>query len=260
MRILGIEFFEGTDQEAVDQLWKGGLAVAPSGPGLAKDLLEKPSYRQAVRNAALVVPDSGAMVLVWNFLHGIRGKALRRFSGLAFLRAILADDRIRERRTFWVMPSSEESEVNIRWLAQEGIEIPEDYTYIAPVYRPNAGRCGEVADPDLLTAIERSRPDLVILNVGGGIQEPLGGWLSANLSYKPGILCTGAALAFLTGKQSSIPPWADRYYLGWLLRTMGDPKRFAIRYWEALRLLPLVARYGSEMPPLSKLAAQESPA
>jgi UDP-N-acetyl-D-mannosaminuronic acid transferase (WecB/TagA/CpsF family) len=53
-----------------------------------------------------------------------------------------------------------------------------------------------------------------------GVQERLGYALRKQLSYKPAILCLGAAIAFLSGGQANIPNWADRLMLGWL-RVIG---------------------------------------
>ncbi len=50
------------------------------------------------------------------------------------------------------------------------------------------------------------------------MQERLGYALRKQLSYKPAILCLGAAIAFLSGGQANIPNWADRLMLGWLFR------------------------------------------
>jgi UDP-N-acetyl-D-mannosaminuronic acid transferase (WecB/TagA/CpsF family) len=66
----------------------------------------------------------------------------------------------------------------------------------------------------------------------------------------PAIHYIGAAIAFLSGDQVNIPVWADRLYMGWLLRTLSDPKRYLPRYWDARLLLPLMLRYRSELPPL----------
>ncbi len=105
-------------------------------------------------------------------------------------------------------------------------------------------------DAELLAVIERRRPVCIFVNVGSGVQEQLGWYLRKNLSYKPAILCTGAAIAFLTGGQAPIPPWADRYYLGWLLRIPRDPKRFGRRYLNAFKLVPLLVKYRERLPPL----------
>jgi glycerol-3-phosphate dehydrogenase len=64
----------------------------------------------------------------------------------------------------------------------------------------------------------------------------------------PGIVCTGAAVAFLAGTQAKIPVWADRSGLGWLMRCIYEPRKFIPRYWSALPLIGMVARYRDKSP------------
>jgi hypothetical protein len=47
-----------------------------------------------------------------------------------------------------------------------------------------------------------------------------------------------------------IPVFADRYYLGWLLRCLSEPKLYVPRYWKARTLLGMMVKYRSELPPL----------
>ena len=49
------------------------------------------------------------------------------------------------------------------------------------------------------------------------------------LSYRLAVHGIGAALGFITGDQIAIPDWADRFYLGWLLRFLAQPRLFAPR-------------------------------
>jgi UDP-N-acetyl-D-mannosaminuronic acid transferase (WecB/TagA/CpsF family) len=100
----------------------------------------------------------------------------------------------------------------------------------------------------LLERLERLRPQHVILTVGGGVQEQLGWYLKRKLSYSTAIHCVGAAIAFLSGVQAPIPVWADRFYLGWLLRALWNPARFVPRYWEARKLCGLLIRYRDRSP------------
>ena len=67
--------------------------------------------------------------------------------------------------------------------------------------------------------------------------EGLGEWLRERLDPCPGIVCTGAAVAFLAGTQAKIPVGADRSGLGWLMRCIYEPKKFIPRYWSALPLV-----------------------
>ncbi|MBW8782762.1 MAG: WecB/TagA/CpsF family glycosyltransferase [Verrucomicrobia bacterium] len=224
---------------------EGGLVVAPSAPGLADDLVRSSAYRHALQSADLVLTDSGFMVLLWDWLTGER---LPRHSGLKFMRAVLARPELRiPGAVFWIMPSAEEDARNRAWLNAHGFPVTAEDVYIAPYYSPRM-----IEDAGLVRRIEQRRPRIVMLAIGGGVQERLGATLRDQLSYRPGILCLGAAIAFLTGSQTAIPPWADRCLLGWLLRLISNPRRFWLRYWMALRLAPLLWRYREHTPPLAK--------
>ena len=68
--ILGINFFNGTVDEAVETMaTKGGLLVVPAAPALVK-ISEDEVYRRALTTADLAIADSGAMVLIWKLLTG----------------------------------------------------------------------------------------------------------------------------------------------------------------------------------------------
>lgn len=227
-----------------------GWCWPPSGPGLANDLLRDPTYRVAVIGADVVLPDNGAMVMVWNLVHCFsRKKLLRRLSGLKFLRALLDDSSFREEgATFWVMASERDLSTNLRWLQENGFaHLTREDCYVAPLYAH--GRDGSIVDPELLQAVTLRRPRYIILNIGGGTQEQLGWWLRSHVPVRTAIVCTGAAIAFLSGIQASIPSWADRLYLGWLLRCLSAPSRFFPRYWEAKRVLWIVLRHRAKLPP-----------
>jgi UDP-N-acetyl-D-mannosaminuronic acid transferase (WecB/TagA/CpsF family) len=231
--ILGVPFFGGSVDQAVEKTLGGGLVMLPSGP------------------ADLVLPDSGAMVLAWNFLHWRSPKAgIPRVSGLTFLRRLLERLELRAQGyTFWVMPSDGEREANISWLIAKGFRhLSNKDAYVAPNYRALQIESGEISDPALVEILEARRPQMIFLNVGSGVQEPLGAYLKSALSYRPAIICSGAAIAFLTGGQAAIPPWADRFCLGWLLRILHSPSRFGSRYWKALPLFGMLARYGEKAP------------
>jgi UDP-N-acetyl-D-mannosaminuronic acid transferase (WecB/TagA/CpsF family) len=101
--------------------------------------------------------------------------------------------------------------------------------------------------------INTVRPLHVVLTVGGGVQERLGLYLKRNADMLPAIHCIGAAIAFLSGDQVSIPVWADKFYLGWLFRSISSPGRYIPRYWDARKLFMLMLRYRSNLPDLKPL-------
>jgi len=252
MKILGIHFFTTRDRLLPILQEGGGLVSVPSGPGLALDLMRIPIYRRALLESNFVIPDSGFMVIIWNIIHAFNPRLwIKRYSGLRLIRDLLDQPDLRGHgATFWVMPSVADAETNVTWLRENALpHISHDDCYVAPYYRGKLGPDGKVEDPVLLEAIRQRNPRYVFVNIGSGVQEQLGLYLKENLQSKPAILCTGAAIAFLTGAQASIPPWADRFYVGWVLRIWQDPKRFGIRYWRALRLCWIMARYGENIPP-----------
>ena len=244
-RILGIDFFGGSLQDAVARARSGGLCVAPSGPGLAGDLTSCSSYAEALTQADLVLPDSGLMCL-WTKLFFSR--PIRRISGLAFLRAYLKEGGEDLQDSFWIMPDHGQSIENVKWLREEiGFAPEEESIYVAPRYE----RIGPIEDLVLLERIKERKPSHVFIQLGGGVQERLGFFLRQNLVSRPAILCTGAALAFLSGEQAEIPDWADRLYLGWLLRCFSSPEVFVPRYLKAFRLITVLARNGRKLPELT---------
>lgn len=237
--ILGVRFFGGTVEEAVERMERGGLLVVPAAPAL-KDLDWNVPYREALLNADLCIPDSAFMVLIWN---RISKQKIHRLSGLKYLRELLLrEDAHRPGNVVWIMAGASSAQRNLGWLKTQGIDVPEECVYLAPMY----GK--EIEDPALLELLERLRPQHVVVTVGGGTQERLGLHLKQRLSYRPAIHCIGAAIAFLSGDQVGIPVWADKFYLGWLFRTLADPKRFGPRYWEARKLLKLMVRYRERLP------------
>ena len=240
-QILGLRFFAGPVQEAVDRMRRGGLLVVPAAPALI-EMQTNAGYREALLGADMVLPDSAYMVMIWNRL---KGRRIRRLSGLEYLRVLLMQSDTRAfGNTLWIMAGERSARLNLDWLLAQGIRVRKECTYNAPFY----GK-GEISDPDLLALIEEQRPQHIIVTLGGGNQERLGLYLRNHLSYKPAIHCIGAAIAFLSGDQVRIPEWADKYYLGWLFRSVSEPARYAPRYWSARKLLGMILRYRSELPP-----------
>jgi UDP-N-acetyl-D-mannosaminuronic acid transferase (WecB/TagA/CpsF family) len=240
-RILGIDFFDGTADAAIEKMRGGGLLVVPAAPSL-KDLDHNTEYRESLLHADLAIADSAFMVLIWNKLQR---EPIRRLSGLEYLRELLLEPDVREPgNTLWIMASPVSARRNLDWLTEQGITIPEDHIYMAPMYGP------VIDDAPLLERLNRLRPQHVIVTIGGGNQERLGLYLKRNLDYLPAIHCIGAAIAFLSGDQVHIPVWADRYYLGWLFRSLSEPKRYIPRYWDARKLFALMWRNRGNLPAL----------
>jgi N-acetylglucosaminyldiphosphoundecaprenol N-acetyl-beta-D-mannosaminyltransferase len=238
-QILGLRFFVGGAQRAIDLLSNGGLLVVPAAPAL-RNLAEDVAYREALLGADLAIADSSLMVMLWNFMQKDN---IRRLSGLEYLVELLTRSDVREPgRSFWIMAGEASAATNLVWLRRQGIEVLPDDVYLAPVYGD------AIEDEALLQALRNRRPTHIIVTLGGGTQEKLGLYLKRNLEPVPAIHCIGAAIAFLSGDQVHIPLWADRLYFGWLFRCLSEPKRYVPRYWAARKLVGLMLRYREHLP------------
>src|SRR5579875_955470 len=152
--ILGIDFFSGTVAEAVERMRAGGLLVVPAAPAL-KDVETNPHYREALLEADMALPDSAFMVMIWNRLQGDR---IPRISGLEYLRELLLHPDVRKPgNTMWIMANEVSAERNLSWLAREGIVVPSECVYTAPIYGAH------IEDKALLERIERLKPQHVVI-------------------------------------------------------------------------------------------------
>ena len=244
VQILGIEFFNGDADEAVQTIMQnGGYLIAPSGTCFAR-LREDERYRRAVLGADLAIADSGLMVVLCQLL---RREKLQRISGLKYLKHLLVRlEWSGAGKVFWILPNEGAARKMLSWSRREGLPVAGDECYIAPRYEI------EVVDSDLVALIEGRRPAQVIIAIGSGAQEKLGHYLRKNLSYRPAIHCIGGALGFLTGDQIAIPDWADRVFLGWLWRLFAQPRTFIPRLSRGLKLPWLLWKYGEALPPMRK--------
>jgi UDP-N-acetyl-D-mannosaminuronic acid transferase (WecB/TagA/CpsF family) len=241
--ILGIKFFGGTSREAVAEIIRsGGLLVAPAAPSMIT-LCRDEDYRRALLSADLAIADSGFMVLLWKLFTG---ENVPRISGLEHVKRLLEHESVRQARSvLWVVATDASRNRLLDFLAGERVRPPD--VYVAPTYaRP-------VQDEKLLEIVRQIRPQHIVVAVGGGMQDKLGQYLLEQIDHRPAVHCIGAALGFLTGDQVRIPDWADKYYVGWLFRSLAQPKVFVPRFWSARKLPWLVWKYRERLPPLEKL-------
>jgi len=242
-QILGVKFFGGSAQQAVDYISRvRGYVVVPAAPALVR-LRYDQDFRTALCQADMAIADSGFMVLLWKL---IAGQSISRVSGLTYLKRLLELPELGfVKQTFWVLPSELAEAKARRWLESCGFQCGAGDFYVAPRYT------AAVTDGDLLGIIEQRRPQHIIIAIGGGgPQEKLGRYLKMSCSFQPAIHCIGAALGFLTGDQVAIPDWADRLFLGWLFRIIAQPRIFIPRFWSARTLPWMIWKYRENLPPI----------
>ena len=81
----------------------------------------------------------------------------------------------------------------------------------------------KINDITLIRKIKQFKPQIILINLGGGTQEILGSYIIKKINFKTRIICTGAAISFFTGDQAPINDFIDKFYLGWLVRIIFNP-------------------------------------
>jgi N-acetylglucosaminyldiphosphoundecaprenol N-acetyl-beta-D-mannosaminyltransferase len=210
---------------------KPGLYTFPAAVNLS-NLEHNPIYHQSLIHSDFVFFDSGYFVLLLRLFKGIK---VKKFSGYKFITLFINYLQSKNKYTLFVIePSRDISKVNRIFFDKNNIKILSQF--IAPFYKKRT----EIIDYELLDILNKIRPNYILINLGGETQEILGYYLKKNLNYKPVIICTGAALSFLTEQQAPLTNWIDRMYLGWLWRCIYNPKVFIPRYLSAFKLIKLV--------------------
>ena len=209
---------------------KNGLFVFPAGPALAS-IKKSKIYYNSLLKADFVFFDSGFFVLLLKIFKNIN---VYKFSGYKFLSLFFNYIKKNKKKLiFSIDPNLNFSKSNQSYLKSLGIKKVNNY--LAPKYNIE-----NLSDRKLLKLLKKTKPNFIIINIGGGIQEVLGLYLKKNLKFKTTILCTGGAISFFTGDQAPINNFIDKYFLGWLVRLFFNPIIFFNRYIFGLRLIPMV--------------------
>lgn len=211
-------------------IYKNGLFVFPAGPALA-NIEKSKAYYNSLQNADFVFFDSGLFVLLLRIFKKIN---VYKFSGYKFLYLFFEYlKKNKSKSIFSIDPNLNFSKSNYEYFNNLGIKKVSNY--LAPKYNPK-----KLVDKNLLNLIRKKKPNFIIINIGGGVQEVLGLYLKRKLKFKVSILCTGGAISFFTGDQAPINNFIDKFYLGWLIRFFYNPLIFFKRYLVGLRLIPMV--------------------
>ena len=227
-----IKFLDLNKIEAKKMMNKKGLFVFPAAPPLATLKLGS-IYHQALIKSDFVFFDSGFFVLLLKFLKGIK---VEKFSGYRFLNIFFANVKNnKSNKILLIDPSKKVSKVNKKYLTNLGIN--QISSYVAPLYDIK-----NMKDNFLLKIINKTKPNYILINIGGGTQEVLGMYIKKKTKNKFSILCTGAAISFFTKEQAPINKMIDNFYLGWLVRLIFNPKVFLKRYISAFKLISSVKK------------------
>lgn len=225
IKIFDTIFFDCKYSEIRNFIFNKGYLVIPSGPGLS-EIFKNPLYKKALNESTIAIFDSSLLCLL---LRLIKIK-VSKFSGYKLLRNLFDDFKKTNCKVLLVDPTKEDSKINQLYINQLNKNI-STITYIAPYYKDS------FEDKKLVKLINKETPNYIIINLGGFTQEPLANYLYKNIKTNSFIICSGAAIAFFTGRQAKVNSFIDNAYLGWLVRCLENPKLFIPRYLKAFKLI-----------------------
>lgn len=229
--LFNLNFYQHSFETLLQDLAKPCLLMAPATAALIY-IKEDSAYYKALSQADILLPDGGLMMLLWNITHLRWGKRLSGYKCMqAYFKTLTFEA---SKSVFYIVPNEFEQKLCIQWLSKNHFYSTSDSIYSAPQYNKEA-----IVDSNLISILNKVQPSVIIIALGGGTQELLGAYIADTIHKKATILCTGAALSFLTGGQNKIPNWMDSLYLGWLWRCLCKPSVYILRYFKALKFIPL---------------------
>ena len=230
VNFLGIKFYNAGYQYVLDILLKGRkYLVIPAAYALARSYYFK-KERKALQKSDIAIFDSGFFCFSLRLIKNIK---VDKFSGYKFLNFFLDDVRNRNKKILSLDPSFEDLKYNKKYLQFKKFKFVKNY--LCPMYQDKV-----IEDKRLIKIINEYKPEFIISNIAGGKQESLALYIMQNATANSSVICSGAALAFLTGRQAPITNFIDKYYLGWLIRLIYNPKLYLGRILFSFKLFFIV--------------------
>ena len=156
--------FNNYSKKKINKLFeKNGLLVLPAGPGLANINNDK-IYLKALQNSDHVLFDSGYFVLLLKILKNIK---VEKVSGYLFFKYLIKHlQKNKFKKLLSIDPNNTLSINNYKFFLKKGLNKKKIINYIAPKYNSL-----KLIDTKLLRLIKKNKPDYIMINIGGGVQE-----------------------------------------------------------------------------------------
>lgn len=220
-----IKFSNYNFKNILSKILRGGYLVAPAASALV-NIFNDRQYYNSLKKADVVICDSGFFCILVRLFKKIR---LKKLSGYLFLKNFITSPYSKKYKILSIDPNNSEKRDNIKILYKFNIRRTKHL--VSKVYHGKI-----IHDYSLLNNIKIFKPDIILINIGGGKQEQLANFIKKNVKFKVSILCLGAAIGFLTKKQAPINDFYDKNYLGWLIRLIHN-KYFITRVITSLKLI-----------------------
>ena len=232
IKFLGIKFYNENYTQIKKRLFqKKGYLVIPAASALSEVFLKKNHhYLNSLKKANIAIFDSGLFCICILFFKFI---LVKKFSGYKFINEFLRDKMMKSKKILILNSVKKEKKLNTILLNSNKFQFHKHY--ICPIYIPKL-----VHDKILIKIINNYKPEVVIINITGGVQEPLALYLQQNTNVKFVTICSGAAMGFFSGSQAPISKFMDKYYLGWLVRLIHNPSVFIPRLAKSFFLIVYV--------------------
>jgi len=227
LNFYGIEFYNWSFDNIIKKINKnGGYLVAPAASALC-EIKNNSIYYKSLKNSNIAIFDSGFFCLLLRYFGIFKPKKL---SGFLFLFKFLKLKNERKKKIFLINASDTQGKKNEELLKKKGFK--NYFSYTAPIFTNK-----KFVDKNMIIQINKYKPNYMIINIGGGNQEPLAYFIDKKIRFKCSIFCLGAAIDFLNGLQAPINTFVDRIYLGWLARILFNHKIFLKRVFKSTVLI-----------------------
>jgi N-acetylglucosaminyldiphosphoundecaprenol N-acetyl-beta-D-mannosaminyltransferase len=243
LAISGVPLDNVSMQQALDRIEEfireGGMhQVATANVDYLVNATTDPEYRRSLCMCDLVVADG--MPIVW--ASRLLGLPLpERVPGSDLVPQLVRLSSAKGYRLFLLgaSPAVSDSAAHHMELLSPGVRI---VGRLSPPIRP----LDEFENGPILEAIERARPDILLVAFGSPKQEK---WISRNREFLKAHVAIGigGTLEFLSDAIPRAPGWMQEYSLEWLYRFWQEPRRLGPRYlrdavWMANNLTAEICR------------------
>jgi len=232
VHFFGIKFFDVNYNFIIRLIkMKKGYLVMPAASALV-DVSKNLKYLNSLRNSTAALLDSGffcILIKIFKFYN------VTKFSGYKFIKFFLDDSSLKNKKILLCNSSIKEDKFNYLFLKSKKFKFIK--SYVCPMYSNI-----NIIDRKLFNIINIYKPEIILLNIGGGIQEVLAYHIKKNIKIKTIIICSGAAISFFTGTQTKVGDIYDSLYLGWFRRFMDKPYQYSPRIIKSLLLFLVVVK------------------
>ncbi len=115
---------------------------------------------------------------------------------------------------------------------------------ISGVYAPGMIDVNAPAEPEGMDFIRNSGARICLIALGAPKQEILGARFAQSFTAPMAMICIGASLDFISGKETRAPRLVRTLGGEWLWRWVSSPGRMTQRYLDCFRVLPSVILSG----------------